>query len=60
VIGLVSGNQPVHLVGHSFGALVARHLSIAEPALVRTLTLLDSGPAGDRLEKAGGSDRLRC
>jgi len=49
VIGLVSDNQPVHLVGHSFGALVARHLVIAEPALVRSLTLLGSGPAGDRL-----------
>lgn len=52
VIDLVGDNQPVHLVGHSFGALVARHLVIAEPALVRSLTLLDSGPAGDRLLRA--------
>ena len=52
VIELVGDNQPVHLLGHSFGALVARHLVIAEPTLVRSLTLLDSGPAGDRLIRA--------
>jgi pimeloyl-ACP methyl ester carboxylesterase len=52
VIDLASDSQPVHLLGHSFGALVARHLAIAEPALVRSLTLLGSGPAGDRLLRA--------
>jgi pimeloyl-ACP methyl ester carboxylesterase len=52
VIDRVGDNEPVHLVGHSFGALVARHLVIAEPKLVRSLTLLDSGPAGDRLIRA--------
>lgn len=34
----------VHLVGHSFGGLVARAAALAEPAALRSLTLLDSGP----------------
>ncbi|MGZ4631093.1 MAG: alpha/beta fold hydrolase [Actinomycetes bacterium] len=36
--------SPVHLVGHSFGGLVARAAALASPASVRSLTLLDSGP----------------
>lgn len=48
--------KPVHLLGHSFGGLVARAATIARPAGVASLTLLDSGPAAivggsrDRLE----------
>lgn len=45
--------EPVHLVGHSFGGLVARAAVIARPAAVRSLTLLSSGPAalqGPRVE----------
>src|SRR6266516_2365822 len=52
VIGMVGDGGPVHLAGHSFGGLVARNLVIAEPALVRSLTLLDSGPAGASLLRA--------
>ncbi len=36
---------PVHLVGHSFGGLVARAAVIERPSAVRSLTLLSSGPA---------------
>jgi pimeloyl-ACP methyl ester carboxylesterase len=36
----------VHLAGHSFGGLVARAAVLDEPALFRSLVLLDSGPAG--------------
>ena len=36
---------PVHLLGHSFGGLVARASVLTEPALFRSLTLLCSGPA---------------
>jgi pimeloyl-ACP methyl ester carboxylesterase len=35
-----------HLVGHSFGGLVGRAAVVDEPALFRSLVLLDSGPAG--------------
>jgi pimeloyl-ACP methyl ester carboxylesterase len=52
VIGVISNGEPVHLVGHSFGGLVARNLVIAEPTLVRSLTLLDSGPGGASLIRA--------
>jgi pimeloyl-ACP methyl ester carboxylesterase len=37
--------EPVHLLGHSFGGLVARAAAVAEPGAVRSLTLLSSGPA---------------
>ena len=36
---------PVHLVGHSFGGLVGRAAALADPASLRSLTLLASGPA---------------
>jgi pimeloyl-ACP methyl ester carboxylesterase len=36
---------PLHLVGHSFGGLVARAAVLAEPELFASLTLLGSGPA---------------
>lgn len=36
----------VHVVGHSFGGLVARAAAIAAPEAFASLTLLDSGPAG--------------
>lgn len=35
---------PVHLVGHSFGGLVARQAVIDDPSTVRSLTLMSSGP----------------
>jgi pimeloyl-ACP methyl ester carboxylesterase len=35
---------PLHLVGHSFGGLVARAAVLADPGAVTTLTLLGSGP----------------
>lgn len=53
VVGAL-GDGPVHLVGHSFGGLVSRAAVLARPALVRSLTLLGSGPAaltGPRVER---------
>ncbi|MEX5716894.1 alpha/beta fold hydrolase [Geodermatophilus maliterrae] len=44
---------PVHLLGHSFGGLVARAAVLADPGAFRSLTLLGSGPArlvGPRVE----------
>jgi pimeloyl-ACP methyl ester carboxylesterase len=37
--------QPVHLLGHSFGGLVARAAVLAEPGQFSSLVLLSSGPA---------------
>jgi Predicted hydrolases or acyltransferases (alpha/beta hydrolase superfamily) len=45
---------PVHLLGHSFGGLVARAAVIAAPGSFGSLVLLDSGPhglAGNRRER---------
>jgi pimeloyl-ACP methyl ester carboxylesterase len=39
------GLGPVHLVGHSFGGLVTRAAVIGDPSLIRSLTLMSSGPA---------------
>ncbi|MFD7666959.1 alpha/beta fold hydrolase [Streptomyces sp. NPDC059788] len=36
---------PVHLLGHSFGGLVARAAVLRAPALFRSLTVMSSGPA---------------
>jgi pimeloyl-ACP methyl ester carboxylesterase len=37
---------PVHLVGHSFGGLVARAAALRRPEAFRSLVLMSSGPAG--------------
>ncbi len=39
------GEGPVHVVGHSFGGLVARAALLARPDAFRTLVLMGSGPA---------------
>lgn len=36
---------PVHLLGHSFGGLVARAAALADHTALRSLTLMSSGPA---------------
>ena len=40
-----SFGDPVHLVGHSFGGLVARETVITDPSLAESFTLMSSGPA---------------
>lgn len=48
LLGLVDalGAGPVHLVGHSFGGLVARAAVLDDPTSFRSLVLMGSGPAG--------------
>jgi pimeloyl-ACP methyl ester carboxylesterase len=46
--------RPAHLVGHSFGGLVARAATLARPDAVASLVLLGSGPSA-----IGGSRRQR-
>ncbi|OYN86661.1 alpha/beta fold hydrolase [Parenemella sanctibonifatiensis] len=42
----VGDGVPLHLVGHSFGGLIAQRAVIAQPQAYASLTLLCSGPAG--------------
>ncbi|HEY5031611.1 MAG TPA: alpha/beta hydrolase [Actinomycetes bacterium] len=44
-VAVAIGARPVHLLGHSFGGLVARAAVLAEPQRFRSLVLLGSGPA---------------
>jgi pimeloyl-ACP methyl ester carboxylesterase len=48
LLGLLDalGLGPVHLVGHSFGGLVSRAAVLERPDVVRSLTLMCSGPQG--------------
>ncbi len=39
------GDEPVHLVGHSFGGLVSRAAALARPEAFRSLALMGSGPS---------------
>jgi pimeloyl-ACP methyl ester carboxylesterase len=50
---------PVHLLGHSFGGLVARGAVLADPAAVASLTLLCSGPAAIDGERRSRMEALR-
>jgi pimeloyl-ACP methyl ester carboxylesterase len=48
----------VHLVGHSFGGLVARAAVIADPSAFASLVLMCSGPAALRGERAALIEQL--
>ncbi|WP_372409376.1 alpha/beta fold hydrolase [Streptomyces luteireticuli] len=50
------GDGPVHLLGHSFGGLVARAAVLADARPFRSLTLMSSGPAAVGAEQR---DRTR-
>ncbi len=53
VAELVGDGRAVHLLGHSFGGVVARAATIASPGTFADLTMLCSGPRGwaGRLER---------
>jgi pimeloyl-ACP methyl ester carboxylesterase len=41
VVDLVQGAQPAHVVGHSYGGLIAMHVARLAQASIRTLSLFD-------------------
>ncbi|MFT8639527.1 alpha/beta fold hydrolase [Bifidobacterium sp.] len=53
--------RPIDVLGHSFGGVVARRLSIACPSLVRSLTLLSSGakPIAETPQSRAGMQAIR-
>lgn len=53
------GGGPVHLLGHSFGGLVARRAVLDDPSRYRSLVLLGSGPSGIPGQRAVWLRRLR-
>ncbi|MEU8140065.1 alpha/beta fold hydrolase [Streptodolium elevatio] len=48
VLDTLAPREPVHLVGHSFGGLVARSAALDAPARLASLTLMSTGPAAVR------------
>src|SRR5690349_5472795 len=50
--------HPVHLVGHSFGGLVALAVALRRPDLLRSLTILEA-PAPEILRRCGEDDHYR-
>lgn len=52
------GHGPVHLLGHSFGGLVARETAVAGTAELLSLTLMSSGPAAIEGSRATNARRL--
>jgi pimeloyl-ACP methyl ester carboxylesterase len=60
VVGEVAGQlgEPVHLLGHSLGGLVARAAVLAGPDRWRSLVLMDSGPAAPGGGAGGRRERL--
>ncbi|WP_327047808.1 alpha/beta hydrolase [Microbispora sp. NBC_01189] len=46
IAAAVGQGEPVHLMGHSFGGLVAREATLNGAARIASLTLMSSGPAG--------------
>ncbi len=53
------GGAPVHLLGHSFGGLVARRAVLNAPQCFRSLVLLGSGPAAIPGQRSVWLRRLR-
>lgn len=47
---LASRSGPAHVVGHSFGGLVARQAALADPATMASVVLLCSGPGPIKTE----------
>lgn len=58
VAGLLPADEPVHLVGHSFGGLICR-AAVLSGAPVRSLTLLGSGPGVLGGSRAGLIEMMR-
>lgn len=59
MLPLVPGRRPVHLVGHSAGGLIARHVAVARPFDLASLTLYDSG-SGPLCDEAAATTALLC
>ncbi len=57
----IGAGRPVHLLGHSFGGVVARAAAILSPGSFSDLTMLCSGPHGwaGRLEREATAIRSR-
>jgi pimeloyl-ACP methyl ester carboxylesterase len=43
-VAVAAGHPRSHLLGHSFGGLVAQHAAVADPVVWRSLSLLCTGP----------------
>ncbi|MBF8192423.1 alpha/beta hydrolase [Nonomuraea sp. K274] len=55
---VIGGGEPVHLVGHSFGGLVAREAVIDGMTKFASFTLMSSGPAAIEGRRAGSGRKI--
>jgi pimeloyl-ACP methyl ester carboxylesterase len=57
-LSAVGAEEPVDLVGHSAGGAIALRLTLADPARIRTLTLVDSAGLGREVHPLLALDTL--
>jgi pimeloyl-ACP methyl ester carboxylesterase len=57
-LSAVGAEAPVDLVGHSAGGAIALRLTLADPARIRTLTLVDSAALGREVHPLLALDTL--
>ncbi|MFC4122407.1 alpha/beta fold hydrolase [Nonomuraea zeae] len=55
---VIGGGDPVHLVGHSFGGLVAREAAIDGRTKFASFTLMGSGPAAIEGQRASNGRKI--
>ncbi|MFC4012219.1 alpha/beta fold hydrolase [Nonomuraea purpurea] len=55
---VIGGGDPVHLVGHSFGGLVAREAAVDGRTKFASLTLMSSGPAAIKGRRARNGRKI--
>lgn len=57
LLDVIGDGARVHLVGHSFGGLVAREVVVTDPSRLASVTLMSSGPAAI---SGSSADRARA
>src|SRR5262249_30605090 len=57
VVAMLRGDEPAHVIGHSYGGLIALRAALAAPETIRSLTVYDPVAFG-ALDPVAGRDAL--